>query len=152
MPTPDKGIQKAIVSKENLPTVDSSNGYSIRYRIVDENGTRTSHWSQKYFIIANAVQRLQQSAVTIISDTVNKIVTIHWDSPTDKTIKNFDVYVKWSTSSVWQFYATVGTTTYSVRNVPSGATSVKFAIQVQTDPKIRVESATLYETATAYNL
>ncbi len=149
MATPDKGIQKAVVQKDILPTLNANNGYSIRYRIVDENGSRTSHWSQKYFIIANAVEKVQ---ATIIPDSANGVITLHWDSPLDKTIKNFDIYIKWSNSSTWQYYSTVATTTYSVRSIPAGATSVKFAIQVQTDPKVRIDNATLYETATPRNL
>ena len=149
MPTPDKGIQKAVFKKENLPERDSQNGYSVRYRIVDENGSRTSHWSQKYFAPANAVEAL---AATIVKDSVNGIVTLHWDSPLDKTIKSFDIFAKWSNSTTWVHYATVSTTTYSIRSIPSGATSVKFAIQAVTSPKVRVTGATLYETSTAYNL
>lgn len=149
MTTADSGIQKAIIKKENLPTLNANNGYSIRYRIVDEDGSRTSHWSQKYFLISNTVEKVQ---ATIVVDSANSIITIYWDSPLDKTIKNFDIYVKWSNSLTWQYYSTVATNTYSVRSIPSGSTSIQFAIQVPTDPKVRIENATLYETATPRNL
>jgi hypothetical protein len=45
MTTPDIGVQKITVQKQNLPSLDSDNRYLVRYRVKAKDGTATTAWS-----------------------------------------------------------------------------------------------------------
>ena len=136
----DSGIKKVTILKSDLPGFNSLYGdYVVRYRIISEDKNRTSHWSPQYKLTAPTVDTIDFSYA---KDLTNKMITFVW-TPTDSSIGKFDVFVKWNDGS-WAYASTVSTTTFAAV-IPDGSTSLQLAVQVPTFPKLRVTSATLFE-------
>jgi hypothetical protein len=103
-------IKKAKVSKDNLPTISSTNGeYSVRYRIVSEDKNRTSAWSQifnidpDYTYVPGKINIASSSGATTVSWDP---VTIKIGANTIRQAKEYDIWVRWSKSNAdgdWKY-------------------------------------------------
>ena len=64
---PDEGIQKVTVSKTELPKITKDGKYYVRYRIVSDDGNKTSSWSPKYAIQKDPVSSTDPTDYTILN-------------------------------------------------------------------------------------
>lgn len=104
------GPLKATVAEEDLPYItvfdDGTAGYTVRYRIVSEDGNRFSHYSPLYRVIPNYVY--ERPTGKTLSDveilTAGPYVNVVWDPITIKdrvtgnTIRKaleYDIFLKW---------------------------------------------------------
>jgi hypothetical protein len=160
----DKNIKKVILPPEKLLSANVEAGslvakYLVRYRIISEDKTRTSAWSQKYAVEARTVQNIINNATVPYKIFSNgDRLTLSWTTPSTLTAPTFDIYVSWSTdNSVWTEYSFAGTvpTGSFTLAVESGKKYVKLWTQITTFPKNKSNAAKLFETAstsTAYRI
>lgn len=104
------GPLKAIVPENELPYItvfeDGQAGYTVRYRIVSEDGNRFSHYSPFYRVIPNYIY--ERPAGKTLSDveilTAGPYVNIVWDPITIKErvegneirkALEYDIFLKW---------------------------------------------------------
>ena len=99
-------IQKAIVTKENLPPLDSvTKKYTVRYRIVSEDRNRVSHWSPQYSISPVALTKAEYSALTVTKSS--GLLVFNWQTNAEESVSSYDIYVAFGSSA-----GSVGATNY----------------------------------------
>lgn len=93
-------IKKAKISKDDLPTINSITGtYSVRYRVISEDKSRTSAWSSVYSIDPNYTYVTGDIKIASSSGTVRVVwdpVTVKIGTNTIRQAKDYDIWVKWS--------------------------------------------------------
>jgi hypothetical protein len=137
----DAGIQNVIILKKDLPAIyGKTKQYLIRYRVVSDDRNRVSSWSPQYKIDAQAVNT---ETYSFSSNQQANTINLVW-APVEN-ISEYYIYVKWNNES-WQYLSSTISTSYSCL-IKSGATSVKFAVQVPTFPKERFSDLTIFETS-----
>lgn len=115
--SPDLGIQVNPVQKTNLPYLDSNNQYLVRYRVRTSDGNLSTSWS--------TVHRIEKPSIEPLTFTVEKEIKSHGKSfdvswkllpSVPEQIKDLpvDVYVKWDSSTTWNFITTTSTNSFSV--------------------------------------
>lgn len=104
-------LKKAIFPESELPPLtvfpNGQFGYRVRYRILSDDGNRSSHFSPIFNILANYI--FQRPAGRVSSDVgitrIGPYVNVAWDNvivkdkPTQKTIKkqtSYDLWLRWS--------------------------------------------------------
>lgn len=159
MTTPDIGIQKNVILKQDLPYLDSDERYFVRYRIKSKNGNSTTAWSPLYRIT-------KQSMATLTYNTDDREIKSHGKSfdvswkfspsiPTQIDGIPLDVYVKWDNEESWNFVTTTSTNSFSVpipqayQSTATVSHTASFMVHLATFAKDRLPSdtATLVLTA-----
>lgn len=165
MATPDDGIKKVVVSQSELPYLSKDGTYYVRYRIISENKTDTSAWSQIYSVTPNSV-------ITVLGNSTQSVVPLYksdgstinltWNIPSSLVADNFDIFVNWSTTSDyssgtsgWIYTATTISNNYQI-SIPSAYLtsigSVKYVkFWVQQAVKSSTLSPTTITSARLYN-
>jgi len=150
---PDKEIKKAIVLKEDLPSLSSNVlGYFARYRVVSKDKNRSSHWSPYYFLPKGVIPKVDCSVA--VTGTNLKVIDMVWqhpkisddaDSDERSIFKEYDVYIKTNLSlnGEWSHIDTVPSTSFKTL-VPSGISSFQVAVQVPVYPKTYNPSAAIF--------
>ena len=143
-------VKKVIIKKQDLPAFDGvSQNYLVRYRITSEDRNRTSHWSPKYKV--NVEPEIDREllptpepwiAHSVVPSENKQIINVVWTPPANLR-SDFDLYVKWGADE-FIYVLSIQTSSHTIL-VPSGYTTVKFAVQVPTFPKQRFTKATLFE-------
>jgi len=150
----DITVKKVIIKKQDLPAFNGElQSYLVRYRVVSEDRNRTSHWSPRYKV--NVEPEIDRDRVvdgvpapepwiphSVVPSENKQIINIVWTPPANLK-PDFDLYVKWGSDEF--IYKEPVKTSSSTIQVPSGYTTVKFALQVPTFPKQRFIKATLFE-------
>ena len=178
-------IKKNIILKKDLPSLTADNenlSYEIRYRVVSEDKNRLSHWSPINKIILNntgdetgfdpnnpnGTNIPHQVIVTKSRHTAEcswTMPALLIVNPTEEqkilqaqqaAIKEFDVYVKWETSSVWSDWIWVGTSNgsqFSINYAHGNGSPdhIMFRVQKITSVKNAFDSAT-YLVSNEYEL
>lgn len=131
----DQGIKKVVIPKASLPSVNSSNQYIVRFRVVSEDKNRYSEWSPNFLIDGSTVS-------TIDSDYVisGRVVTIVWDDPDRRAA--YDIFVKID-NNPYVYHGSSSITNYSFIN--QAETTLQYAIQVQSIDKAYNTSLRIYE-------
>jgi hypothetical protein len=98
----DKDIQKIIVPANKLPYSTSDGSYYIRYRISTTEGEAISAWSAKFQVTALAISEIVGASYdprySFFYD--GRTIKMTWNVSEKLTLDTFDVYAKWSTSSL----------------------------------------------------
>lgn len=132
-------IKRVKILKKDLPSRNAStNSYNIRYRIIGEEGNKTSHWSPIYNIY---IPRENTVNAVLSFDSLTKVFNIVWQ-PNDLDV-SFDVYISYDNRTTWQYLNTVYAPYYS-GIIKSTATNFAVWIQKTTYPKTTLERARLY--------
>lgn len=164
MAKPDPGIKKVTLRQKDIGAMytnpdESLDKYYLRYRIISEDGTQFSRWSQTYGIDGNSVlSGGLVSGYTLLSDATT--ITVSWQIDDGVFGTPFDAYVRWSedatkqnaedmTWSAWTFASETTSSTFST-NIPSGKKWVQVYVQRQTFPKVRTNAAKIFE-STVYS-
>jgi hypothetical protein len=125
----DKGIKKAVVKKEDLPSFNGkTQKYSVRYRIVSDDKNRYSHWSPYHSLSVGQEQPLSCSV-----SVNNKIVNMVWAGPTGQVAVSYDIYFKFG-SEEWKYIATTLVNQFSSL-LPDSVSTVQVALHRSTYPK-----------------
>ena len=149
-------IKKIRIAKKDLPSSlvqlsSTAFGYKVKYRVVSEDGSRTSAYTPlNDIVITDSSTRLTVPNSISITDSA---VTLYWTLPsvltyvTDEDIQReavneLDIYVKWD-NDAWQYAATTSSNMYSIIK-KSGKQNVKFLVQYATDPRILDEVSSSY--------
>jgi hypothetical protein len=105
------GLRKAIFPENELPPLtvfpNGEFGYRVRYRVVSEDGDRSSHLSPIFSVLANYIfKRPRGRSLSDIGVTrTGPYVTVVWDPvsvadrPTENIIKkasSYDLWLRWS--------------------------------------------------------
>lgn len=102
-------IKKTIIKNDLLPAINSDiEGYLVRYRIVSEDGNRTSHWSSPYYIDPEFSYTPGQFTISKSASHVTLIwnpVSINKNNTFIKFAKEYDVWLKWGKAGLgdWKF-------------------------------------------------
>lgn len=147
----DKNIKKIVVSKNDLPPVNSDEEkYIVRFRIVSEDRNRSSHWSPQYLISPKplAVEAYKNLTVTKLAG----LITLTWDPETVAVNQpNYDIFVAWGTGTIgegvgaFEYYATVSTN-FAVIPIPTGKTTTDIIIQTASYPRKVIDSLKIADT------
>lgn len=133
--------KKAIVSKQNLPPVNSENGYRVRYRIISEDRNRVSHWSPIYTVESTPIE--QVAGVVTYADGV---ATIVWDDTLGRPA--YDIFIRFDYDDVtnptaaYVYHGTSNVHNYSIIN--EGTTRIDVIIQVASTSKELSENLSIY--------
>ncbi len=122
MSTPDVGIQKSTILKQDLPLLDSERKYFLRYRVRSKNGSATTAWSPVYRITKPSIESLFTTGGYSVSQkefkSHGKSFDVSWKiSPSIPEQINglpFDVYIKWDNETSWNFITTTTGNSFSV--------------------------------------
>lgn len=118
MTDPDIGIQLNTVQKSNLPYLDSSNRYLVRYRVKTADGTLTTSWSPVYRIYKQPLVNLTYNVDQKEIKSHGKSFDVSWKIMPEvpEQIKGLplDVYVKWDNEASWNFVTTITSNSFSV--------------------------------------
>jgi hypothetical protein len=136
-------VQQAIVPKNGLPTISPDGKYFLRYRVVSEDATSRSNWSNIYSVTGNSVADLIETTTSIQLSIVadNLGMNIAWSMPDRIKDEVFDVFVSWAYSKDyanlpvygdWVYAQTVKSNASYVdtSNTPSHALYMKARIQI----------------------
>jgi|LakMenEpi03Aug12_release.lakeMendotaPanAssembly.Ray.scaffolds.fasta_scaffold01813_19 hypothetical protein len=132
-------IKRVKILKKDLPFRNSTtNSYNIRYRIVEEEGNKSSHWSPIYNIY---IPKENIVDAVLSFDPSTKVFNLVWQP--DESDISFDVYISYDNKQTWQYINTAYSPYYSGIVKP---TATNFAVWVQktTYPKLESERARLY--------
>ena len=146
----DEVLNKTRILRKDMPDATVDGKYVLRYRIISEDGLKTSQWSTLKTITAKTTTQLigtNNVSKTVISDGVG--ITISWDTPSALGMDRFDVYAAWSTTSTVSdtpaFVSTVfGNRVYLA--IPTGMTYFRAIVQLPTYPKQIVSDFQLLDT------
>lgn len=120
MTTPDKGIQKIVVQKSSLPTLDSSNRYFVRYRVKTSDENLVTAWSPVYRIEKPSIEEMMDTEYSVAREIKShgKSFDVSWNLipsiPPQIDGLPLDVYVKWHDSENWTFVTTTTANSFSV--------------------------------------
>lgn len=145
-------LNKTRVLRKDLPDATIDGKYVLRYRIVSEDGTKTSQWSPLHTITAKTTTELiGTNDVTAVYYSDGTAVRLNWDVPEGLGVDRFDVYIAWSATTpatnTPEFFSTVsGNSVYAV--IPAGMAYVRIIVQLPTYPKQLFAGFQLVETLT----
>ena len=123
MTTPDFGIQKNAIQKANLPLLDSSSRYLVRYRVKTSDGIAATAWSPVYKATKPSIESLftttgGYSVSQKEMKSHGKSFDVSWkitpSVPEQIDGLPLDVYVKWNSDANWTFLTTTTTNSFSV--------------------------------------
>jgi hypothetical protein len=157
----DPGTKKVTLKQKDIGSMytnpdESLDKYYLRYRIISEDGTQQSRWSQIYSVDgASAVTIGYVSGYTVLSN--GSVISVSWKLESGVFGTLFDTYARWSDSATrpgendvswsdWAFVSEVSSSGFSI-NVESGMKWVQVYVQRQTFPKIRTDAAKLFQSA-----
>ena len=130
----DAGIKKATVVKADLPPVNSSNGYLVRYRIISEDRNRVSHWSPIVEVLAND-PALVSGRVVYADGIVNAV----WGD--EAGYPNYDIFVGFDLATP-SYHGTSSVHSYSFLN--TGTTQIEVVIQIASSTKTLNSALEIY--------
>lgn len=161
MAQPDPNIKKVTLRQKDIGAMYTNQDnqqhpvdkYFLRYRIVSEDGSKNSRWSQIYSVDGNNVV----DSGTLIGYTVlsnGTVISVNWKLDSKVFGTPFDVYVRWNESatrpdendlgwSAWEFISETTSSSTSI-NTPTGKKWVQVYVQRQTFPKVRTTVASLF--------
>lgn len=164
--SPDSGIKKITLPQGEIGAMyaDAStieggspnvNKYFVRYRIVSEDGTMNSKWSQIHSIDAATFSGNSfGDGYTVVSNGTS--MTVSWKLDSNTYGPSFDAYARYNSSAVrpdendegwseWIFVSETSLSSFSTE-IQSGSKWVQFYLQRKTFPKIKSDAAGVFET------
>jgi hypothetical protein len=96
----DEIVKKIIIPRSDIQSLSSDGFYFLRYRIVSEDKTRASHWSQIYPVDGGNLQNAS-NIISLIQETNG--ISIAWGILNTLNTSSYDVYIRYddSTTSAW---------------------------------------------------
>ena len=131
-------IRKATIPADSLPPVGANNQYYFRYRIISEDGNRTSHWSP--ITVASGIDRSAISGIGAISQTGN-IIMATWQY--EAQIPGYDIFFKFD-SDPYSFSGVTAVNNYSFIK-KQDSTSVSIIVQAASQTKAVNPALTIWE-------
>lgn len=161
MVQPDPNIKKVTLRQKDIGAMytnqdDEQNPvdkYFVRYRVVSEDGTKNSRWSQIYSVDgSNVIAGGTIIGYTVLSNA--QTVSVSWKLDSAVFGTPFDVYVRWNESATkpteedagwsnWSFITETTSSSASI-NVLNNKKWVQVYVQRQTFPKVRTPIASLF--------
>jgi hypothetical protein len=164
-PSPrDTNLKKIVISPSDLPGFSAiDGGYTIRYRVITEDGNQFSDWSPFYFLpTTNQFTDFGEDANTFVNDPnyirvvgAGKVLDIQWQDLSRFGIRRYDVFTNFNNNG-WSHHTTTGNNSSSIglfntlknnagEDVPLISADVK--VLVATPQKIYEESLVLFKRA-----
>lgn len=147
--------KKVIIKQSDLPPISSdTNSHLVRFRIVSNDGNRSSHWSPIYSVAPVAISKITaySSSKTAASATAT------WTTPASLQDVKLDIYLRLAGQTdpdnlaafPWTYVGTTSSTSFTA-NIPANimnlatSTSVatkhyQFAAQLQNSPRAKEAS------------
>jgi hypothetical protein len=139
----DEIVKKITIPRSEIQSVSSDGLYFLRYRVVSEDKTRASHWSQIYSLNGKSLNKdssgtpYTQNIISLIQETNG--ISIAWGILNTLNTSSYDAYVRYddSTTSAWNgmsnttateltgFVATLSTTTNLVTLTTGTTANIK---------------------------
>jgi hypothetical protein len=141
-------LQKIVVSKENLPIITTDGKFYLRYRVVSEDKSLLSAWSNKFEITGKTIQSIVGPGSGVQEPNLIATSTgmsVSWDLPGDLNKEVFDLFVKWSYDNEisydesWKYVGTISSNSTYVQIAYDGtirATHAKARVQIESLKKI----------------
>ena len=129
-------VKKITIPRSEIESLSSDGYYFLRYRIVSEDKTRLSHWSQIYGVDGGNLQNAS-NIISLLQEANG--ISIAWGVLNTLGVNNYDVYVRYddSSTSAWNggtnltateltgFVATLATGTNAVTLTTGTTANVK---------------------------
>jgi len=103
----DEIVKKITIPRSEIESLSSDGFYFLRYRIVSEDKTRLSHWSQIYGVNGGSLHK-DSFGVSYTSNIISLIqedsgINIAWGVLNTLGVNNYDIYVRYddSSTSAW---------------------------------------------------
>ena len=125
------------IPRNQLPPVESSNVYSVRFRVISEDKNRVSHWSPIF--VVDSVDVTPVSGALSVTAT---IITAVWGDEEGRP--SYDVFVNFD-SAGYEYHGTTTTHQYAFLN--EGTSTVRVAIQISGSTKTRNAGLTIWESS-----
>lgn len=134
----DPVIKNVVIPRSELPAVNSSNQYIVRYRVVTDDRNRYSQWSPMFLVDGNSVSEVDADA-----SVSGRVISIVWSDPEPRS--GYDIFVKFD-GGAYVYHGRSVTTNYSL--ISQGTASFQFLIQVegmskQVNPSIKIYESEL---------
>jgi hypothetical protein len=96
----DEIVKKITIPRSQIESLSSDGFYFLRYRIVSEDKSLLSHWSQIYGVDGGNLQNAS-NIISLIQEANG--INIAWGILNTLGVNNYDVYVRYddSTTSAW---------------------------------------------------
>lgn len=128
----DEVVKRITVPRSQIESLSSTGIYLLRYRVVSEDRTRASHWSQIYSLDGGKLYKdsLNNSYTSNIISLIQESngISVAWGREKTLGINNYDVYVRYddSTTSAWNGATNTTATelTGFVANLSTGTNTV----------------------------
>jgi hypothetical protein len=150
MTTPDIGVQKITVQKQNLPSLDSDNKYLVRYRVKTKDGIATTAWSPVHRATKPSIEGLTYNVDEKEIKSHGKSFDISWkilpSVPEQILGLPLDVYARWDASDSWVYVATTTSNSLSFpipeeyQKTPAASHVVDIMVHLSTFKKDRINT------------
>jgi len=96
----DEIVKKITIPRSQIESLSSDGFYFLRYRIISEDKSRLSHWSQIYGVDGGNLQNASNIISLIQEDNG---INIAWGILNTLNVNNYDIYIRYddSTTSAW---------------------------------------------------
>jgi hypothetical protein len=134
-------MARFVIPIEDLPPVSSSAQHIVRFRVVSEDRNRISDYSPIFLLESpGQIPSASVEYVSTVSATTPKKIELTWSGGyvaghTDLDPEPHDVFVKWSTSTIYQYVGRVVGNNFSII-APASATNARFKVQVPSYPSV----------------
>jgi hypothetical protein len=136
MATPQ--IKNVNVLSSTFPSVNESNEYVVRYRIVTEDRNRYSQWSPIFRVAGKSVSQILEDKV--VSTISGRSISIVWEDVEVRS--SYDLFVKFD-GGEYSYHGSTPLSSYSL--ISQGTSSFQFLIQVGSIGKAISPSLTIFE-------
>ena len=127
----DEIVKKITIPKKDIESISPDGNYLVRYRIVSEGASRTSHWSPVFVLAGNPLSTTLNSVTLSYYGGSQNLATytaisVSWTGLDTLNIKNYDVYVKYG-SNPFDYYTSTDATSVLI---PKGTTGVNMKVAI----------------------
>jgi hypothetical protein len=136
MATPQ--IKNVNVLSSTFPSVNGSNEYVVRYRIVTEDRNRYSQWSPIFRVAGKPVSLISEDKV--VSTVNGRAISIVWQDIQTRPI--YDLFIKFDDGE-YLYHGSTSTPSYSL--ISQGESNFRFLIQVGSIGKAISPSLSIFE-------
>lgn len=142
-------IRKVIIPKNSLPPVGANNAHTFRYRVVSEDGNRSSAWSPIYAVTG---QTYGEGSSTGSVHAVNDSIMLSTWTPVDG-VSGYDIFLSFTDAQsvgpgyVYSGSASVNSYSFIKPELTNGHQTkhVKVLVQISSQEKVVSEVLKIWE-------
>jgi hypothetical protein len=123
-------IQKVTISKKDIESISTSGNYLVRYRIVGDGGSKTSHWSPIFALSAGNTwgtgSYASTGAVLVSYNSNINYIDVSWNFLNTLQINNYDVYIAYGATSTVNYFSYYDSTSQPSITLPKPSAGINY--------------------------